>query len=158
MIDAVQVVARALEMAVRLGYFFGSLAFDKASGTGETKERVRYRAAQLRSGRHRFPPLLRHLLSSCIVWVAASLQLSSRTWVIATCACSLIHILQHVALGIAASQQSLSGTKSHMASRAAGHHVSGLPHHQLLWHSCSQINLADSSDLSFVLCVSAGRR
>ena len=43
-----QVVARAVEMAVRLGLFFGSLAFDKASGTGETKERVRYRAAQLR--------------------------------------------------------------------------------------------------------------
>ena len=50
-----QVVARAVEMAVRLGLFFGSLAFDKASGTGETKERVRYRAAQLRCGWQRWP-------------------------------------------------------------------------------------------------------
>lgn len=37
-------------MLARLGYFFGSLAFDRASGNSENRFRIRYRAAQLRCG------------------------------------------------------------------------------------------------------------
>ena len=35
-------------MSGRLGWFFGSLLFDRLSGAADTKPRVRYRAAQLR--------------------------------------------------------------------------------------------------------------
>ncbi len=43
-----QVVARAAEMALRLGWFFASLALDRASGASDDSTRVRTRAAQLR--------------------------------------------------------------------------------------------------------------
>ncbi|BDA46770.1 Protein ACTIVITY OF BC1 COMPLEX KINASE 1, chloroplastic [Coccomyxa sp. Obi] len=43
-----QVIGRAVEMFARLGFFFGSLAFDRASGYSEDRARIRYRAAQLR--------------------------------------------------------------------------------------------------------------
>jgi hypothetical protein len=37
-----------MEMAIRLGLFFGGLVLDRASGKAENKEAVCYRAAQLR--------------------------------------------------------------------------------------------------------------
>jgi len=43
-----QVTARAVEMFGRLGFFFGSLIFDRVSGAADSRSRVRYRAAQLR--------------------------------------------------------------------------------------------------------------
>lgn len=52
-----QVVARAAEMALRLGWFFGSLALDRASGADDNSDRVRYRAAQLRCAQAPWGPL-----------------------------------------------------------------------------------------------------
>ena len=43
-----QVLARAVEMFTSLGWFFGSLFFDRLSGAADSSSRVRYRAAQLR--------------------------------------------------------------------------------------------------------------
>lgn len=43
-----QVLARAVEMFTSLGWFFGSLFFDRLSGVADNSSRVRYRAAQLR--------------------------------------------------------------------------------------------------------------
>ena len=43
-----QVAARALEMFSSLGWFIGSLFFDRLSGAADNSSRVRYRAAHLR--------------------------------------------------------------------------------------------------------------
>jgi predicted unusual protein kinase regulating ubiquinone biosynthesis (AarF/ABC1/UbiB family) len=40
--------ARWVEIVVRLGLYFSGLAFDAATGTADTRDRVRFRAAQLR--------------------------------------------------------------------------------------------------------------